>query len=128
MILRSTILVAALTAIGTASFATCPENPTGWNWTLGEGDERVDGSVVSKMLVGKKVKYSDAGTENYGADGSYSYKYKGDTYRPNGYVFYKDGSRCLSYAAGPRHDLYVMNDGDLYLINGQGQRFKARIR
>lgn len=125
---RIMISLLASLSLGSAAFAACPPKSVAHSWNLESGDQRVSGDFAAKHMVGKKVHYSNpTGRENYGADGSYSYKDKGGTYVANGYRFYSDGSRCLDYGNGPRHDLYVVRDGKFWLVNTSGGRYQARI-
>jgi len=122
--------IAALTIAGlafsTSAFAACSETPIVHDWNVQAGDQRVSGEFVQQTVLGKKVRFEDA-YEHYRQNGSYVFRSGGgNTSRPDGYVFYPDGSRCLNYDR-PRYDLYVVRDQQLLLINMQGGRFSTRL-
>ena len=118
--------VLAITA-ATPGFAACGKKPPVNNWNLQAGDKRVTGAYLGKLLPGKKVKFMEGGIEDYAANGGYTYKLKGKSYRSNGFRFYADGIRCIDYPNDPRYDLYVVNGGKLVLINWVGGRYVGQV-
>ena len=118
---------AGFIAIGGAADAKCSNKAIKQNWNFQSDDVRISGKFLEKTVIGKLVSYGDEGTEHYGADGSYFYKSNEGKWDAKGVVYYKDGSRCLDYANGPRYDMYVVNNKRLVLINGHGGRLEAKI-
>lgn len=82
---------------------------------------------LQKNLAGRKVVYPGNEVETYSSDGSYSYKANGQTWTANDFRFYDNGMRCIGYS-NPRFDLYVVNNGQLVLVNAQKQRYVGQIR
>lgn len=108
------------------AFAACPSrSPSVSSVTLQADDQRVNKAWLEKTLAGKRVKFAE-GTEIYNADGSYTYKVTDGSFSAPEYRFYDSGFRCIGYS-DPRFDFYVVNNGKLYLINGNGGRFQGRI-
>lgn len=121
--------LAVLIWAGTAAVAVaaCGTRPPVNNWNTQSGDQRVSGDYLQSLLAGKKVKFKSVGTEHYRADGTYAFRFEGQTSRAPGYRFYPDGIRCIDYPQQPRYDLYVVRDQQLVLINWVGGRYPARV-
>lgn len=112
--------------VSSSALAACSEAPIRHNWAVQAGDQRVTGDFVRQTVLGHKVRFEGA-YEDYKKNGGYVFKDgNGNTYNPDGYVFYADGTRCLNYPE-PRYDLYVVRDQKLVLINRLGERFTARL-
>ena len=127
--LKTAVVGAVLAlALATPVSATCGKKPPVNNWNLQAGDKRVTGAYLGKMLTGKKVRFKEGGTEVFAADGGYTYKLDGKSYRSNGFRFYANGIRCIDYPNDPRYDLYVVNGGKLMLINRVGGRYVGQVQ
>jgi hypothetical protein len=125
--MRHILLTIALLGVGTAALAECPSTtPDASRFPTIDGDQRVSAAWLNDTLSGNRLVLSE-GTEVYNSDGSYSYLIDGDTYNAPSYRFYDNGLRCTDYPS-PRFDLYVVNNGSLVLINGQGGRYVGELR
>lgn len=70
------------------------------------------------------IAFFDGGRSDYGPDDDYSYTYKGGGRAAGEFHLAEDGSVCVDFYNGhSRCDLYVQNDGMLYLITEAGDRF-----
>ncbi len=126
--MRLILTVFCATLIGTIASAECPAKaPKLSKSYLSDGDQRVNAAWLQKNLSGRKVVYSGKEVETYSANGSYSYKANGQTWKANAYKFYDNGMRCIDFDK-PRFDLYVVNQGRLILVNEQKQRYIGQIR
>lgn len=124
------ILLTAMCAtfISAAAYAQCPAKaPKEFNSYFSDGDQKVNAAWLQKNIAGRKVVYSGKDVETYSANGSYSYKRGGQTWKAAAYKFYDNGVRCIGYDQ-PRFDLYVVNNGQLVLVNQQKQRYIGQIR
>lgn len=119
-----TIPTLAFALWGTASLA-CSSGPINFDWNIQAGDQRISGDSLQETVLGRKVRFG-AEYEHYRRNGSYVFFDGQNQYRPDGYVIYADGSRCLNYNPA-RYDLYVVRDGKLMLINQRGERYPARL-
>lgn len=125
--MRAFILIFAIIGTAGAAVAGCPANsPDPSRFNTVEGDQRVNTSWLERTLGGKRLVFQ-VGTEHYNADGSYRWQTGNQSWDAPGYRFYNNGFRCIDYPA-PRFDFYVVNDGKLILINGNGERYVGRIR
>ncbi|WP_108861246.1 hypothetical protein [Ruegeria sp. Alg231-54] len=116
------------TLIGVSAHAACPAKaPKTTKSHFSDGDQKVNAAWLQTNLAGRKVVYSGKEVETYSADGSYSYKANGQTWKANAYKFYDNGMRCIGYG-DPRFDLYVVNNGKLVLVNANKQRYIGQIR
>lgn len=124
--MKSFLSTLALIAIGSAASADCPSQPPqGLSVNLQTGDQQVNAAWLQDNLAGRRLVFAD-GTENYDSDGSYSYTIGGQTYRADSYRFYDNGYRCIDYS-NARFDYYVVNNGQLVLVNSDGERFTGRL-
>lgn len=113
---------------GTASFAACPSQPPNLSSShVSDGDQLVNAKWLKQNLSGRRIVYSGAGVETYSSDGTYSWKAGTTTWSADSYKFYKNGVRCIGYD-NPRFDLYVVNSGQLVLVNGQNERYIGSIK
>ena len=125
--MRLIFLMFALLGTSSAALADCPSStPDVSRFPTVEGDQRVNANWLQKTLKGKRLVFSD-GTEQYNADGSYLYTSGNNSWRAPSYRFYDNGFRCIDYPS-PRFDYYVVNNGKIVLINGQGNRFVGSLR
>jgi len=122
--IRYSFFVAVIVFAGAPAFADCPNTPP-FSPSLASGDETVDAAWLSQTLVGMRLVFDD-GTEVYGEDGSYSYVAGSQQWDAPSYRFYDNGVRCIGYDQ-PRFDYYVVNDGNLFLVNSQGNRFVGQL-
>ncbi|AXT28198.1 hypothetical protein D1823_17470 [Ruegeria sp. AD91A] len=126
--MRLFLTAICVTVIGVTAHAACPSKaPKLAKSNFSDGDQKVNAAWLQKNLGGHKVVYAGKDTETYFADGSYSYKSKGQTWKANTYKFYDNGMRCIGYQK-PRFDLYVVNDGKLVLVNEKKERYVGQIR
>lgn len=123
--MKYSIISVIVTCISSAAWANCPSSPPFSPSNLSEGDQRVNAAWLEQTLSGKRLVFDD-GTEVYNADGSYSYRVGNQRWDAPHYVFYDNGVRCIGYGT-PRFDYYVVNDGQLVLVNAKGQRFVGRL-
>ncbi|WP_159458571.1 hypothetical protein [Roseisalinus antarcticus] len=122
--IRYAFLAAATVFLGAPAFADCPSAPP-FSPSLASGDATVDAAWLSQTLVGMRLVFDD-GTEVYREDGSYSYVAGNQQWDASSYRFYENGFRCIGYGQ-PRFDYYVVNDGNLILVNSQGSRFAGQL-
>ncbi|MBE1285606.1 MAG: hypothetical protein GJ676_20005 [Rhodobacteraceae bacterium] len=115
------------TFVASSVFAACPGKPPNKTWNTQAGDQAVTNAWLEKTLTNKKVKFETGGVEHYRKDGTYRFTTGGQRYDATGYQFYSNGVRCIAYST-PRFDRYVVNNGQLVLINWQGSRYDAKIR
>lgn len=107
------------------ALAACPNQTISHNWAIESGDQRVSGDYMNKLVAGRKVRLGN-NQEHYRKNGRYSVRVNGQTFNADSYRFYSDGSRCIGYDE-PRFDLYVVQNGQLILINVNGGRFAAQV-
>jgi hypothetical protein len=118
-----TFVCAALTS--TTAIA-CSNTPPKMKWATIKSDVKINGDVVAKLVAGQKVRFGKA-YEHYKRNGSYVFNDGQRQHKPDGFVFYSNGIRCLNYAQ-PRYDLYVVNGNKLVLINANGGRFAVESK
>lgn len=105
-----------------AAATICASQPISHNWNFEAGDQRLTGTALAAKVRDQQLESSGGGVEQYNRDGSYAFVFGTDRYDAVGYVIYPDGSRCIAYNE-PRYDMYVMNGGELVLINRPGGRY-----
>jgi hypothetical protein len=123
--MKLSIFSAIVICLAMPGWANCPSSPPFSPSGLAAGDQRVNAAWLEQNLAGKRLVFDD-GTEVYNADGSYSYRAGNQSWDAPSYVFYENGVRCIGYGT-PRFDYYVVNNGQLVLVNAQGQRFVGRL-
>jgi hypothetical protein len=124
-VMKFLVISAALAILATPSFAECPASAPFSPSEFQDGDQRVDAAWLEENLAGMRVVFDD-GTEVYGADGIYSYVAGSQQWDAPGYRFYDNGVRCIGYGT-PRFDYYLVNGGQLILINSNGERFEGQL-
>ena len=120
------VLTAAFALLAGSASAECPAKPPQHNWNTMSGDKAVSAAYLTKLLTGRKARWSGAGVERYMKNGKYSYSQNGQTWRAPGYRFYDGGIRCIGYDA-PRFDRYVVSNGNLMGINWAGARLVVQV-
>lgn len=123
--MKPAIAAAFAAALAAPAWASCPASPPLAPAGLADGDQRVDAAWLEQNLAGKSLVF-DEGAESFNPDGSYSYSAGGQQWDAPSYVFYDNGVRCIAYSP-PRFDYYVVNAGQIVLVNAQGQRFIGRV-
>jgi hypothetical protein len=93
-----------------------------------EGDATFGAVGLAETLSGRTLEFFDASLARYGADGSYSYRYRPDDPPFRGTWDTTDESAvCVSFNNGfSRCDTIVRAEGRLVLITEDGLRFPVR--
>ena len=126
--MKLVFLALSIFVIASSADAACPAKaPKVKKSNLVSGDQKVNAAWLQKNLAGRKVVYPGNLVETYKPDGSYSFKADGQVWAASAYKFYENGMRCIGYEQ-PRFDLYVVNNGQLILVNEQKQRYVGKIR
>lgn len=114
------------TAIIAASAALCAA--TALPVFAKSGDVPITGAKLDKLIRGKAVSFP-GGTAYYHSDGSYQYG-QSPSNRNRGTWEVKGQYACITFTTMSRRcDRYILRYGDkIYLINGAGREFRARIR
>ncbi len=119
-------MIHILAGAAAAGFATAALSDT---WSLAEGDQEIAGEDLAVMLFGHRVTFEDGSTGRFRIDGSYLFTaVDGEEWLWQEVMFLSDGSLCLKHDGKVRRcDLYVINSGELILINAIGERYRAFV-
>ncbi|MCP4289276.1 MAG: hypothetical protein GY792_33455 [Gammaproteobacteria bacterium] len=115
------ILIAAAGVVCAIALAGCTTNSDDAtpkeNLTIGQ---------IRTLLTGKTVRYDGGGVATYSANGSYQHRGQGQT--SLGQYSFRNNRVCVYFIGGnQRCDSFIKQGGSYYLVNSQGQQYRARI-
>ncbi|MCP4284491.1 MAG: hypothetical protein GY792_08575 [Gammaproteobacteria bacterium] len=88
--------------------------------------ENLTTSQIRTLLTGKTVRYDSGAVATYSANGDYQYRGRGRT--SLGQYSFRNNRVCVDFIGGnQRCDSFIKKGGSYYLVNGQGQQYRARI-
>ena len=91
------------------------------------GDEILTRLQLLALTSGTTLIFFDDGQSKFSAGEAYSYTYSSGASAFGRFEIGDNGMVCLFYRNGrSRCDRYVLHDGRLVLLTGQGQRFPVR--
>ena len=97
------------------------------DWAVRAGDDVLNRAELSALTSGTTLIFFDDGQSKFSAGGAYSYTYASGATAFGRFEIGENGMICLFYRNGrSRCDRYVLHDGRLILLTGQGQRFPVR--